>query len=145
MELLALCDQRGYPTFYVTVGTADNYWPDLQCLLQQPEGATHGVRVQAVINQPHLTDWFFAAKLPQFIQHFLYGSIHAHGCAKLKNDPGLCELISKAALGWRAEQMLGWPETDRDLQLEIITEGDEAKSAAIEYADCLMTTINEAI
>ena len=41
--------------------------------------------------------------------------------------------------------MLGWPETDSDLPLEIIAEGDEAKAASIEYADFLMTTINEAI
>ena len=162
MELLALCDQKGYPTFYFTVSAADNYWPDLQRLLQQPEGATHGMRVQAVINHPNLTDWFFAAKLPQFIQHWLYGcldakwhwyryewqargSIHAHGCAKLKNDPGLCELISKAALGWRAEKMLGCPEADRELLLEIIAEGEEDKAAAIEYADWLVTTMNEVI
>ena len=73
MELLALCDQRGYPTFYFTVITADNYWPDPQCLLQQTEGATHGVRVQAVINHSHLTDWFFAAKLPQSPNTFCMG------------------------------------------------------------------------
>ena len=66
-------------------------------------------------------DWFFQAKVTDFIHHwldesldaewywyrYLYqvrGSIHAHGCAKFKNDPGLCTLISSAALGW-AEQV----------------------------------------
>lgn len=24
----------------------------------------------------------------------------AHGCAKLKNDPDLCKLVKRAAIGW---------------------------------------------
>ena len=31
-ELLALFDQKSYPTFYFTVSAANNYWPDLRCL-----------------------------------------------------------------------------------------------------------------
>ena len=34
------------------------------------------------------------------------GSIHAHGCAKLSNDPGLCNLVKTAAQGWTLEQIL---------------------------------------
>ena len=67
---------------------------------------THQMRVQAVINNPHITDWYFSSKLSHWITHWLYntldadwhwccyeyqarGSTHAHGCAKLKNDPVL--------------------------------------------------------
>ena len=42
------------------------------------------------------------------------GSIHAHGCAKLKNDPGLCNLITKAAKGWEAQQKLSDPNADHE-------------------------------
>ena len=27
------------------------------------------------------------------------GSTHTHGCAKLKNDPGMCTLVEKTAVG----------------------------------------------
>ena len=74
-------------------------------------------------------------------------SIHAHGCAKLKNDPGLCTLISAAALGW-AEQVT--KETlannlDVPLNQHIVEYGMYAQSAAIHYVDWLVTTINSDI
>jgi len=31
------------------------------------------------------------------------GSIPAHGCAKLSNDPGFCNLVKSAAQGWKLE------------------------------------------
>ena len=34
------------------------------------------------------------------------GSIHCHGVAKLKSDPGLCELTQKALEGHLAKQEL---------------------------------------
>ena len=71
------------------------------------------MRVQAVIDNPHLTDWFFSSKLFQWVDHWLYncldaewhwywleyqarGSTHCHGCVKFKNDPGICTLVQKA-------------------------------------------------
>jgi hypothetical protein len=77
----------------------------------------HSRKVNAVIDNPHITDWFFTSKLADWVQHWLYGcldaewhwhrfeyqargSAHAHGCAKLNNYPGLCSLIEKAALAW---------------------------------------------
>ena len=58
-----------------------------------------------------------------FLKHWLYGtlgaewhwyryefqargSIHCHGTAKLKNDPGLCELTEVALRGFLDEQNL---------------------------------------
>ena len=58
------------------------------------------------------TDWFFTQRLENFIKHwdrFEYqakGSIHCHGVAKLKNDPGLCNLSEKALKGYLAEKSL---------------------------------------
>lgn len=68
------------------------------------------MRVKAVIDNLHITDWFFQSKLKDFVNYWLnktldaewywfqyeyqaHRSTHAHGCAKLKNDTGLCELV----------------------------------------------------
>lgn len=70
-----------------------------------------------VINNPHITDWFFTQRLENFIKHWLYNSlyakwhwygfeyqarrsIHCHGVANLKNDPGLCKLSEKVLKGY---------------------------------------------
>ena len=63
------------------------------------------------------------------------GSIHAHGCAQLKNDPGLCDLITKAAKGWEAQNMLSDPNANREELLATIAEGNQAKATAVEFAD----------
>lgn len=57
--------------------------------------------------------------------HFEYqarGSTHAHGCAKLKNDPGICSLVQKAATAWLIQQ---------DLQ--------DATNLVVQYANWLVT------
>ena len=117
-ELLTLIEQKGCPTFFFTFSAADSYWPELQRLLQNEEDATRTERGQAVIDHPHLTDWFFKQRLDDLIRHwslhgvldadwhwfrFEYqarGSIHAHGCAKLKNDPDIPTLKACAAKAW---------------------------------------------
>jgi hypothetical protein len=100
-ELLALIEQKGCPTFFFTFSAADMHWPVLQRLLQNDEGATRSERAKAVIDNPHLTDWFFMQRLQKFVRHWLNGildaewhwhrfeyqargSIHCHRCAKLK-------------------------------------------------------------
>ena len=117
-ELLTLIEQKGCPTFFFTFSAADSYWPELQRLLQNEEDATQTERGQAVIDNPHLTDWFLKQRLDDFIQalvawcagmqagigfDFEYqarGSIHAHGCAKLKNDLDIATLKACAAKAW---------------------------------------------
>ena len=64
-------------------------------------------------------NWFFTKRLEAFIKHWLYdtldaqwhwyrseyqhrGSIHCHGTAKLKNNPGLCHLTKIALKGFLA-------------------------------------------
>lgn len=123
LELRSLLEQKGAATFFWTVSSADTYWPDLHALMPHlhTEQLTHQMRIQAVIGNPHLTDWYFCNRLKDFVNHWLLqvldvewfwyryeyqarGSTHAHGCAKLKNDPGLCSLVKTAAAGWVAEQ-----------------------------------------
>lgn len=106
-ELRALIEQKGPPTFFWTVSFADIYWSELHKLLPHPSDTdcTHSMRVQAVINNPHLTDGYFTSRLSDWVQQWLYealgatwhwyrseyqsrGSTHAHGCAKLSKDPG---------------------------------------------------------
>ena len=88
---------------------------------------SHSDRVLAVISNPHIADWYFSSRLADFVDHWLYsaldadwhwyrfeyqsrGSPHAHGCAKLKNDDGICALVQQAASGWIAEIKLSSSE-----------------------------------
>ena len=87
------------------------------------EHAVPSVRIRAVIDNPHITDAFFVPQLDKFCSHWLDRvlnakwkwlrfewqarcSIHAHECARLSNDPGLCSLVKTAAQGWKLEQIL---------------------------------------
>ena len=64
-ELRALLDQKGPPTFFWTVSSADMHWPKLHDLMPSQGGTESTIqsRAQAVIGNPHLTDWFFSSKL----------------------------------------------------------------------------------
>lgn len=161
-ELRALFDQKGPPTFFWTLSAADNYWPELHALMPHPEGCpvSHSMRVAAIINNPQIADWFFTSKTADFIQHWLMGSLdaqwfwycfeyqargstHVHGCAKLRNDPGLCSLVKKAAEAWLAERKVQNQEEPAYITLR--EEGKIAKAKAIAYADWLVTTLNDAL
>ena len=65
-ELKGLISQKGAPTFFFTFSAADNYWPDLHRLLQEPNNATPSVRIRAVIDHPHITDAYFVSRLDEF-------------------------------------------------------------------------------
>ena len=160
-ELHALLDQKGPPTVFWTVSSADTYWPELHNLMMHPPAA-QPTRVQAVINNPHITDWYFTFKLLNWIHHWLYGTLdaewhwvryeyqargstHAYGCAKLKNDPDVCSLVEKEAVGWLATNR-HQDDTNVDDDVEqLIQEGEVAKTAAFEYADWLGATMNISI
>ena len=79
--------------------------------MQSEENATHSECFKAVVDN-HLTYCYFKQCLDNFLHHWLdtgwhcfrfeyqaIGSIHAHGCAKLKNDPNIPLLGAKAAQG----------------------------------------------
>ena len=110
------------------------------------------MRVQAVINHPHIADWFFTAKLSEFVEQWLYKALnaewhwyrfeyqarrstHAHGCAKLKNDPGICSLVQKAAMAWLAEQNLQQTNTPTYEQAHILECGEDANKLLLQYSD----------
>jgi len=69
------------------------------------------------------------------MEYWNRGNGHAHGCAKLKNDPGICALVQKAATAWLVTQEED-NVTDCDVQRII----DEGEQAALEYIDWLVTT-----
>ena len=111
-DLKAIITTVGTPTLFFTFSSADMHWPDLHVLFGN-ENSTSEERRQAVINNPHIVDWFFTQRLQSFVKHWLYktldakwhwyrfeyqarGSIHCHGTAKLSNDPGLCDLTKTA-------------------------------------------------
>ena len=161
LELRALLDDKGPPTFFWTVSSADNYWPEMHNLMMHDTSQpSRSVRVQAVINNPHMADWFFTAKLSEFVDHWLYktldaqwhwyrfeyqarGSTHAHGCAKLKNDPGICSLVQKAAAAWSVKLQLQEGNASPNSEEEAILEcGKEATKLVTDYADWLITTCN---
>ena len=150
-ELLSLIEQKGCPTFFFTFSAADSHWPDLQRLLQNNEDATRTERAQAVIDNPHLTDWFFKRRLEEFIKHWLNGamdaewfwyrfeyqargSIHAHGCAKLKNDPDIRLLRKKACLAFiendKTRNELSTDDFDFFCQ-DVIKDGKDAEKLLI--------------
>ena len=167
-ELKALITQKGAPTFFFTVSAADNYWPDLHRLVQELNSAVPSVQIRAVIDNPHITDAFFVSRLDEFCSHWLdgvmsaewkwlrfewqaRGSIHAHGCAKVSNDPGLCSLVKTAAQGWKLEQILrcreqhpSYHQMSNDF-IPQIEAGHQAQETVKVYVNWLVTTINDAL
>ena len=164
-DLKALFQQKGSPTLFWTVSSADNYWPQLHSLMPS-SGSTHTSRVNSVISNPHLTDWYFHSRLSDFINHWLRnglnaewywyryeyqarGSTHAHGCARLKDDPGITKLVSRAALGWKEEQLGKQAQKDSTnavpLNQHLILYGRHAADSVTKYVNTLVTTVNNSI
>jgi hypothetical protein len=75
------------------------------------------------------------------------GSIHCHGVAKLKNDPGLCQLTQVALKGHLAERKLSTEndvsniaELTRDINI-----GKDTAGQVCDYLDSLVTAWNPCI
>ena len=160
-DLKAIISHVGAPTFFFTFSSADMHWPDLHALFSSSlSDTTPESKRQNVINNPHIIDWFFTQRLENFIKHWLYnsldaewhwyrfeyqarGSIHCHGVAKLKNDPGLCQLSETALKGYLAEVSLDKAEQSDILELnKQILEGKKASQTVCEYVDWLLSTYN---
>ena len=160
-DLKAIISHVGAPTFFFTFSSADMHWPDLHALFSSSlSDTTPESKRQNVINNPHITDWFFTQRLENFIKHWLYnsldaewhwyrfeyqarGSIPCHGVAKLKNDPGLCQLSETALKGYLAEVSLNKAEQSDILELnKQILEGKKASQTVCEYVDWLLSTYN---
>ena len=158
-DLKAIVAKKGAGTIFFTFSAADLHWPDLHNILVVNScSLTPTERRQNVIDNPHLTDWFFVQRLGHFIKYWLYdtldaewhwyrfeyqarGSVHCHGIAKLKSDPGLCRLSEIALLGFKAQERLKTSScTDDDNLLK--SEGENASTIICNYADWLFSTEN---
>ena len=70
LELKALIQTKGPPTFFWTVSAADTYWPELHKLIPHDNSnPTHFQKIQGVISNPHTTDWYFTKRLSDLIKH----------------------------------------------------------------------------
>ncbi|XP_020897308.2 uncharacterized protein LOC110236158 [Exaiptasia diaphana] len=158
-DLKAIIDSKGVPTIFFTFSAADMHWPELHSLFHSTlSDLNNNDRRQAIIDNPHIVDWMFTKRIESFLKHWLYdtlkaewhwyryeyqarGSIHCHGTAKLKTDPGLCNLTEIALKGYLAGKEL--LNKDGDLQLlHNIKEGNEACEKICQYVDSILSTEN---
>ena len=142
--------------------------PDLHTLLEEPNNATPAIWIKAVIDLPHITDFYLITRLEEFNKHWLHhvmdakwkwlpyqwqglGSIHGHGCAKLKHDPGHCDLVKAAAHGWKLQKMLDVEKIEHNYEEMIhdftpaIEAGVQAQARVVQYAEWLLTTMNDSL
>jgi hypothetical protein len=159
-ELKAIITNLGATTIFFTFSSADMHWPELHALFGEntDNTACAQVRRQNVIKNPHIVDWFFTQRLESFIKHWLYdtlgakwhwfrceyqvrGSIHCHGTAKQKNDPGLCQLTQTALKGFLAQKFKNknYCSTELDQDIEA---GKRAADTACQYVDWLLSIVN---
>ena len=134
------------------------HWPELHALFTSSSNNTRQYKVK---NNSHITDWFFTQRLENFIKHWLYnslnakwhwyrfeyqarGSIHCHGVAKLKNDPGVCELSEKTLKGYLAEKALkNTDPADLPELNQQILDGKKSSDVVCKYVDWLLSTYNQ--
>lgn len=161
-DLKGIISHKGAPTFLFTFSSADMHWPELHSLFNTSTTIDNSSQTKRsnVINNPHITDWFFTQRLELFIKHWLYnsldadwhwyrfeyqarGSIHCHGVAKLKNDPGLCKLSDIALKGHLANISLQTSQHKDFNELDTqIAEGRKASQKMCDYVDWLLSTYN---
>ena len=121
-DLKAIISHMGAPTIFWTLSCAEMHWPDFHSLLSIENNSDNDHIRQNIIDNPHLIDWFVTIRTENFVKIWLYeilraswhwyrfeyavmrGTIHVHGLAKLKNDPGLCELTQVALKGFIANK-----------------------------------------
>ena len=157
-KLRATINQVSSATIFWTLSMAEFHWPEFHSLLSDNETLR-----ESIINNPHLLDWFFTVRVEKFVKHWLYkqmgaqwhwyrfefavmrGSIHCHGLAKLKSDPGLCSLGQVALKGYYAQQQLASNTFDlenySDLERDVC-ERKLAEDPIFNYADTIMTAEN---
>ena len=118
---------------------------------------------QNVISYPHILDWFFTVRTEAFVRYWLYntlgaewhwyrfefsvlrGAIHCHGLAKLKSNPNLCELNSKAVDGYFAQQKIqegNLTNSELPLLQDTIDQGKLAEQRICQYYDFLVNCTN---
>ncbi|RNA24394.1 ATP-dependent DNA helicase PIF1 [Brachionus plicatilis] len=161
-ELETTFEQKKPATIFFTFSYADNHWIDLHRLLPGGYSDDPKVRYKNVLRNPHLVDWYFSVRLNEFLQIVFDGtlqcewrwhryewqarsSIHAHGAARFKNDPGLTELTTKVYIGRKCEKELisqNISDDRRSQILDLIKQGKEAEETVIKYAETLLSATN---
>lgn len=123
-------------------------------------------RYKQLARNPHLADWYFSERLTAFVKHFFQDTldydwiwfryewqsrtaIHAHGVVRLKNDPGVAELVERVYKGRLSQEKLEDEETaadiaqdQRDALLALVRDGAEAERRVLSYVDFLQTAVN---
>ena len=132
MELEALFDQEGMPTFWFTLSAADNHWLDLHKIMD-PSIETRVFlnekdklkwKRKLVRNNPHIVDAFFQMRVKLMLQTYFgkqglkthwtcfrieyqkRGTTHTHGCFKLDCDPGIAKLALTVLKGHYAKEKI---------------------------------------
>jgi hypothetical protein len=172
-ELQATFEQKAMATIFFTFSYADNHLVDLHRLMPGKKSTTKTERYKNVLNNQHLVDWYFSTRLNKFLEVVFDDilecdwrwhryewqqrtSIHAHGCARLKNDPDIINLTSIVYEGKKClinfpPQFLGDPNDKIQLDkfekqyneiIQKINKGNEAEQRIISYVDTLITAIN---
>ena len=174
-ELESTFEQKKPATIFFTFSYADNHWSDLHKLMPRnynnlieldqtiDSNKLKTQKYNDVLNNPHLVDWFFSYRLNKFLEVAFDGvlecewrwhryewqsrsAIHAHGAARLKNDPGLIDLTTKVYAGYLAKKnSVGRVFIDLN-ELETITkiidDATVAESIVTTYSDTLLTAMN---
>ena len=160
-ELKAIIAQKGAPTIFWTLSCAEFHWPEFHSLFDDSNTQLR----EHVLNNPHILDWLFTIRVEHFVKKWLYdslgaswhwyryefalqrGSIHCHGVAKLKDDPGLCELSKIALKGYLTKQELinGVENASTEYASEMyenVAKGSIAEKSICDYVDTLISTMN---
>lgn len=166
-DLKATIAQEGPPTIFFTLSCAEYHWPEFHRLLMENDLAelSSSEAKLNVLQNPHILDWLFTERTDRFVKYWLKeslgslwhwyryeyavqrGSIHCHGVAKLKNDPGLCKLTETALQGYLVSKLKAAKKdtlTYQELQNieQTIREGKIAETTVCQYVDFLLSTWN---
>ena len=157
-ELKTTITQVGPPTIFWTLSCAEFHWPDFHSLFSSSDCSSDELR-QNVLNNPYILDWFFTQRTESFVKNWLQnslgatwhwyryeyavqrGSAHCHGVAKLKDDPGLCQLTKIALKGFLASKTKESSTTSfTDEQLALIDADINAGHEAEKKLVSILTT-----
>ena len=125
-------EQKGLPTIWFTFSAADNHWRDLSELIyghkELPNFANEMEyakwRRKLIRENQHVVDGYFYKRIKLMLDIYFgerglkidwvwfrieyqeRGTAHAHGCLRLKNDPGLTDHATKVVKGRVAQRRL---------------------------------------
>ena len=125
--------QKGIGTIFWTLSFAEYHLPEIHTLFDTATDSSMQNYRQNVLNNPHIMVYMFTERVEAFVKHWLYrclgaewhwfryefavqrGSIHCHGIAKLKSDPGICSLSEAALRGYLASK--NWKLVQMNMKL----------------------------